>query len=230
MPPKPRLKKKDLVKTVKKKKPTKKKKEEEAIDKVDYDSDESDKMLNFEEGGSDAEKESENNEEIEEQVDDELDDDDNFNDEVEVDDEDHDLEDHDQEDSDKESEDDIDDKDEPCLFDTDDEDDEDDGDDDVVEDNDDVFVDPGERRTKPMLMYNEYVRCVETRTEQIMRHSKKMIKGGDQLRPEQIAKLEVKLGSLPLKIIRRLPDGRKEKWDITELERDHIDYGLDTGR
>ena len=45
-----------------------------------------------------------------------------------------------------------------------------------------------------------------------------MVKGAEKLDPKEIAKLELKMGVLPIIIIRTLPTGQKERWKVNELQ------------
>lgn len=156
----------------------------------------------------DDEPESDSESEAEEDynaVDDEVEDEDDLGDDVEIDDEDHDLDDA----PDSEYADDE------CLYAKDDE----------VEDLNRVeeFLPAAQRKTKPLLFHYEYVRLLEDRTEQILRGSKKLIKNSDHLEPLDIAKLELKHNVIPLKIIRSLPNGKRELWKVAELDHRHYD-------
>lgn len=91
-----------------------------------------------------------------------------------------------------------------------------------------VIVDENERISKPVLTKYERVGLLTTRTAQLKRGAKPMIKSKDidinTLPKNEIARLELKHKVIPLVIQRPLPtldsEGRlkKEQWKITELE------------
>lgn len=203
------------------------------VDADAYDSDDADeKMVNIEDsdneqpiGKIDAPKQVDEEEQYEE-----VDEEDSIGDDLEVDDEDKDLEDHESEeeiehhDAGEEAADDGDAAYDECLYEG--SDDEVDDDDDVVDQESSTFVPNDQRRTKRILYRYEYVRCLRDRVEQLIQKAKPMIKDADSLTPVQVAKLEIKLGSLPFSIIRTMPNGQREKWMIEELDRSHLDIDV----
>lgn len=89
-------------------------------------------------------------------------------------------------------------------------------DDDNVEEVSDIV--PADKRiTKPILFKYERVRLLGDRTQQITIGAKPLIKNSDHLTPKQIAELELQNNVIPLKLLRPLPSGKKEKWTISEL-------------
>jgi len=64
----------------------------------------------------------------------------------------------------------------------------------------------------------ERVRVLGERSKQISLNAKPMIKGVEKLDPKEIAQLELKMGVLPIIIIRTLPTGQKERWKVSELK------------
>lgn len=82
----------------------------------------------------------------------------------------------------------------------------------------DVFVPENERITRPTLTKYEKVRVLGERSKQLSLNAKPMIKGVEKLDPKEIAKLELKMGVLPMIIIRTLPTGKKERWRVNELK------------
>lgn len=91
-----------------------------------------------------------------------------------------------------------------------------------------IVVKPNERISKPILTKYERVGLLTTRTSQLERGAKPLIKSKDidinSLPKSEIAKLELKHKVIPLIIQRPMPtlnaDGKlkKEQWKITELE------------
>ena len=187
-----------------------------------YDLD-ADKMLNLDEESE--EKIPVETEQDQHEVDEEIDEDtdnESVDDELEIDDEDVDLEDHDKAD---ESDEDGENGRDECLYEGSDEEIGDDDDEDVIDELID-YVASEKRRTKQILYRYEYVRCLCDRVEQLIQKAKPMIKDAEHLTPIQIAKLEIKYGTLPFFIIRTLPNGRREKWKVDELSRDHLDIDV----
>jgi DNA-directed RNA polymerase subunit K/omega len=98
---------------------------------------------------------------------------------------------------------------------------------DVVEDNfeeDDednkkksLYVKPDERITKPFLFEFERVRILGERARQLSLGAKPMLKNIENFDPKIIAKMELANKVIPLIILRELPDGRIEKWKVSEL-------------
>ena len=80
-----------------------------------------------------------------------------------------------------------------------------------------IFLEGDNRITNKFLTKYEYVRLIEDRATQLNLESKPMIKNADGLTSREIAMEEIKQKVIPLKIIRNLPNGLKEKWKISEL-------------
>jgi len=89
--------------------------------------------------------------------------------------------------------------------------------DDEPEINNIKYVKPEDRITKPYLFEFERVRILGERAKQISMGAKPMIKNVDTLDPKSIARLEIENKVIPLIILRELPDGRIEKWKISEF-------------
>lgn len=81
-----------------------------------------------------------------------------------------------------------------------------------------IYVTPLQRITKPVMTEYERVRLIGDRARQLSLGAKSMIKGVENMDPKEVAKLELKKKVLPLIIIRTLPSGKKEKWKVSELE------------
>jgi DNA-directed RNA polymerase subunit K/omega len=77
---------------------------------------------------------------------------------------------------------------------------------------------PDKRTTKPILFKYERVRLLGDRTQQLTLGAKPMIKNVEGLTPKEIAELEIKENVIPLIIQRPLPNGKKERWYIHELQ------------
>lgn len=103
-------------------------------------------------------------------------------------------------------------------------DDEDDGDfepDDLeyslIEDDDNVKE--INKITRPFLTKYEKVKLLATRTNQLARGAKPMIKNVDySITPKELAKLELKEKVIPLIVLRPIPNGKPERWKITEFK------------
>ena len=84
-----------------------------------------------------------------------------------------------------------------------------------------VLVNAEDRITLPKLTKYEKVRLIGTRAKQISLGAKVMVKNTAGLNPIDIAKLELKLKMIPMKIKRVLPDNKIEIWKLSELEIDN---------
>ena len=116
-------------------------------------------------------------------------------------------------------------------IDRDDDDDGDDYDDINVDESNltaDLYVKPEDRRSTKILTQFERVRILGDRTAQIAQGAKPMIKNVEGMDPKMIAQLELESKLIPIKIIRPLPNGRKEIWELKELElkKKYIIYGF----
>ena len=103
------------------------------------------------------------------------------------------------------------------------EDDEDD--DEIVFDDDNIetkveIITEDKRTTKPILYKYERVRLLGDRAQQLTLGAKPMIKNSQGLKPKQIAELEIRENVIPIIIQRPLPNGKKERWYIHELQHD----------
>ena len=79
------------------------------------------------------------------------------------------------------------------------------------------FVSNDKRITKNYMTIYERVRLLGERAKQLSLGAKPMVKNVDNLGPKEIARLELEQKVLPLIIIRTLPNGLKEKWQVNEL-------------
>jgi DNA-directed RNA polymerase I, II, and III subunit RPABC2 len=166
----------------------------------------------------------------------EVDEDDDFNDNNEIDDEDASSEKDDKENDDK---DDIVDKDsdvdadydgDACIYKNAQADDEDDDDEELTFDDDlnenvvDSKIIPKDKRTtKATLTKYERVRLILTRAPQLQLGAKPMIKNSEHMDSKAIAIEEIKQNVIPLIIERVLPNGYKEHWHISELDKGNMD-------
>lgn len=90
-------------------------------------------------------------------------------------------------------------------------------DDDNLKD-DETILSPENRITKPILYKYERVRLLGDRTQQLTLGAKPMIKNTQDMPPNAIARLEMEQNLMPLKIVRTLPNGKKEIWKLEELK------------
>jgi DNA-directed RNA polymerase subunit K/omega len=97
--------------------------------------------------------------------------------------------------------------------------------------NEDLYVKPEDRRSGPNLMLYEKVRLLGDRTAQLAQGAKPMIKGVQGMDPRVVAQLELESKMIPIKIIRPLPNGKKEIWSLNELQlkKKYIVYGFTGG-
>jgi DNA-directed RNA polymerase subunit K/omega len=148
---------------------------------------------------------------LEVEIDDEMEDEDNLDNTIEIDDEDKDIDDNIK----------INDKD--CLYKyADRSDDEEEFVDEVFDDDTKIstnIVSPNDRITKPVLYNFERVRLLGDRTKALAMGAKPMIKNVEHLTAREVANLELKHNVIPLVIEREIPNGKKERWKLSELER-----------
>jgi DNA-directed RNA polymerase subunit K/omega len=90
-------------------------------------------------------------------------------------------------------------------------------DDDAI-DNEDKYVLPEKRQTKPILFNNERVRVLGDRARQLSLGAKPMLNNVAGMDPKETAKMELAEKTMPLFVIRTLPNGKIEKWRISELQ------------
>jgi len=92
----------------------------------------------------------------------------------------------------------------------------------LIFDDDDIQninqIETVQKITKPLLYNYERVRLLGDRTQQLTLGAKPMIKNIENLTPKQIAELEIENNVIPLIIERPLPNGKKERWYISELQ------------
>ena len=86
-----------------------------------------------------------------------------------------------------------------------------------MNDKNNKYVKPNERRTKPYLFEFERVRLIGDRACQLSFGAKPMIKDIEVMNPRAIAKLELEKKVIPLIVLRELPNGMIEKWKVSEL-------------
>lgn len=65
----------------------------------------------------------------------------------------------------------------------------------------------------------ERVRIIGIRAKQIMTGANILVKGIENKTPTEIAELELRHNMIPMKIKRRLPNGKYEIWKLSELEK-----------
>lgn len=100
-------------------------------------------------------------------------------------------------------------------------DEEEDEEEDIFDDNIkevDLIVKDSERETKPILTKYERVRILGDRAKQLSLGAKPMLLNVDNMNPKDIARLELERGVIPFIIEKVLPDGKRERWKISELK------------
>lgn len=75
-----------------------------------------------------------------------------------------------------------------------------------------------ENITRPILFKFERVRILGLRAKQLQYGAKPMIKNVEGLNPKEIAKLELENKKIPFIIERTLPNGKKERFKISQLK------------
>lgn len=115
------------------------------------------------------------------------------------------------------------------------ENDDDENDDDDIDIDDEMletqkvsFITGDSRRSKAVLTKYEKTNLIGTRVAQLTMGAKPLIKGVSKMDPNDIAQMELEKGEIPIKIIRPMPDGTKEVWELKELKlkREHIKFNL----
>ena len=86
------------------------------------------------------------------------------------------------------------------------------------------IVDNSERLTNPRMTKYEMVRIIGERTKQFKMGAKPLIKNTDDLTYEEKAVLELKKNMTPFKIKRPLPNNTYEIWEMSELNKDHLEF------
>jgi DNA-directed RNA polymerase subunit K/omega len=86
------------------------------------------------------------------------------------------------------------------------------------------IVEKSKRMTNPRMTKYEMVRIIGERTKQFKMGAKPLIKNTDDLTYEEKALLELKKNMTPMKIKRPLPNNTVEIWDISELNKDHLEF------
>ena len=83
------------------------------------------------------------------------------------------------------------------------------------------LVNNNERITNNFMSKYEFTRVLSIRTTQIERGASVLLKNSNELKkiysPQQLAILELQNKTCPLYIIREIPNGNIEKWDVNEL-------------
>ena len=86
-------------------------------------------------------------------------------------------------------------------------------------DDDDDNIKEINKITRPFITKYEIVKLLATRTNQLARGAKPMIKNVDySITPKDLAKLELKEKVIPLIVLRPIPNGKSERWKITEFK------------
>lgn len=110
-----------------------------------------------------------------------------------------------------------------CIYNAENAEDASDNEEEIAFDDDDtteikIIVDKSERITKPILFHYERVRLIGDRTQQLTLGAKPLVKNIEKLSSKEIALLELEHNMIPLIIERPLPNGRKERWHLSELK------------
>jgi DNA-directed RNA polymerase subunit K/omega len=95
-----------------------------------------------------------------------------------------------------------------------------------------IYVNPDDRCSSNILTKYEVVRILCERTTQLSSGAKPLLNGVNGLPARTIAQLELESKMIPFKVVRPLPNGLKEIWDIDELHLKDIHnvYGFKGGK
>lgn len=80
------------------------------------------------------------------------------------------------------------------------------------------IVNVEDRITRPILTKYERVRILAERRQQLVLGAKPMIRVSDKIPEKEIASLELKAKVIPFIIVRTLPNGNVEHWQLSELD------------
>jgi DNA-directed RNA polymerase subunit K/omega len=84
------------------------------------------------------------------------------------------------------------------------------------------YVNKEDRLSSDRLTKYEMVRILGERITQLTKGALPLIKNYENLSYEKIAEEEFKLNMIPFNIVRRLPNGTIELWELNELTKDHL--------
>ena len=90
-----------------------------------------------------------------------------------------------------------------------------------------VYCTKEERQSSAKLSKYEMIRILGERIKQLTMGAKPMIKNYKHLSYEKVAEEEFKLNMTPFIIRRPTQNGKYEKWNLDELDKDHLLYLLD---
>ena len=90
-----------------------------------------------------------------------------------------------------------------------------------------VYCTKEERQSSAKLSKYEMIRILGERIKQLTMGAKPMIKNYKHLSYEKVAEEELKLNMIPYIIRRPIQNGKYEKWELNELDKDHLLYLLD---
>jgi DNA-directed RNA polymerase subunit K/omega len=85
------------------------------------------------------------------------------------------------------------------------------------------FVPKDDRIGSPYLTSFEITRILGERTTQITFGAKPLLKNYKNLSPYEISKEELRNKTIPIKIIRKRPNGLRELWEISEMNEIEVD-------
>ena len=94
-----------------------------------------------------------------------------------------------------------------------------------------IYVDTKDRCSTSILTDYERVRILGERTAQLSQGAKPMLMGATAMNPRIVAQLELESGMIPFKIVRTMPNGKRELWYLKELrlKESYIKYGFTGG-
>ncbi len=90
-------------------------------------------------------------------------------------------------------------------------------------DTEQVLITGTDRKTNPRLTRYEMVRILGERTKQLTMNAKPLVKNVQDISYDKIALEELKNNMIPFKIKRPLPNNKVELWDISELDKRHLE-------
>jgi DNA-directed RNA polymerase subunit K/omega len=97
----------------------------------------------------------------------------------------------------------------------------------IKPDIEEILLEKENRISTNRLTKYEMTRILGERTGQLKKGAKPMVKNFEHLSYEKIAEKEFELDMIPYKIKRKLPNGKSEIWQFSELKKDHLFYLLE---
>jgi len=93
----------------------------------------------------------------------------------------------------------------------------------IKTDNEIKLITGKDRKTNARLTKYEMVRIIGERTKQLNMGAKPLVKNIQDIPYDKVAMEELKLNMIPFKIKRPLPNNKTEIWELSELDKSHLE-------